>query len=418
MERIKRREWYFDLHVAMTNNYVTADGSVHHNSGKTAAAIARAMALKVKCRQQDIAYYLPSYPLVQDIAMRRFPDLCERKGYAYKTRGGAAPHIEFPNAGRIIFRSMSTPESIVGFEVAHSIVDELDVMPAELASRAWNKIIARNRQKCGMANTVAVATTPEGFRFVWERWVRNPAPGYVLFRAKTIENAANLPAGYIDNLRNTYPSNLLAAYLDGEFVNLTAGSVYQEFDRKLNASAEFIRPNETLHIGMDFNVEHGAAVIHVLRGDEPHAVAELVDVFDTPAMIRLLKTRYQADGHQVLIYPDASGGSRKSNNASVSDIALLRQAGFHVLNNARNPAVKDRVLAVNAMIHSDGKRRYRINPETCPHLVEAFEKQAYDKHGEPDKTSGLDHVLDAAGYCIVYRYPVMRRIASTEPMRI
>ena len=387
-------------------------------SGKTAAAIARAMALKAHFREQSVAYYLPTFPLVEDIAFQRFPELCERKGWAYQLRKGSSPFIEFPGAGRIVFRTMENPERIVGYEVAHSILDELDTLPIEKARHVWNKVIARNRQKCAMPNSVAVATTPEGFRFVHERWVKNRAPGYVLFRAKTMDNEANLPAGYIDNLRNSYPSQLLAAYLDGEFVNLTAGSVYPEFDRALNASTETIRDKETLHVGMDFNVSHGAAVIHVLRGDDPHAVAELTEVFDTPAMVRLLTERFKSRGHSLIIYPDASGKNRKSQDASESDIALLRQAGFSICANPGNPAVKDRVLSVNAMLNKDGRRRYRVNPETCPHLVEALEKQAYDKHGEPDKTSGMDHVLDAAGYVIVYRYPIARRTAVVVPLRM
>jgi len=386
-------------------------------SGKTAAAIARAMALKAHFYNCDVAYYLPTYPLIEDIAFRRFPDLCDRKEFAYKLNKASA-YIEFPGAGRIVFRTMENPERIVGYEVAHSVVDELDTLPLEKARTVWNKIIARNRQKCSMPNTVAVATTPEGFRFVHERWVKNPAPGYVLFRAKTMDNEANLPAGYIDNLRNSYPSQLLAAYLDGEFVNLTAGSVYPEFDRALNASTETIRDKETLHVGMDFNVSHGAAVIHVLRGDDPHAVAELTEVFDTPAMVRLLTERFKSRGHSLIIYPDASGKNGKSQNASESDFALLRQAGFSICANPGNPAVKDRVLSVNAMLNKDGRRRYRVNPETCPHLVEALEKQAYDKFGEPDKKSGMDHVLDAAGYVIVYRYPIARRTAVVVPLRM
>jgi Terminase large subunit, T4likevirus-type, N-terminal/Terminase RNaseH-like domain len=384
-------------------------------SGKTAAAIARAMALKTHFKSADIAYYLPTFPLVEDIAMRRFPELCERKGWAFKKRGGTSPHIEFPGAGRILFRSMSNPDAIVGYEVAHSICDELDTLPIENARQAWNKIIARNRQKCGMANTVAVATTPEGFRFVHERWVKKPAPGYVLFRAKTMDNAANLPEGYIDNLRNSYPTQLLSAYLDGEFVNLTAGSVYAEYDRVLNASTETVKDNEPLHIGMDFNVAHGAAVVHVLRGDDPHAVHEYTDVFDTPAMIALIKRDFA--GHPILIYPDASGGNRKSNNASESDISLLKAAGFRVCNNASNPAVKDRILAFNALINKNFIRRYRVNPEKCPNLVESLEKQAYNKNGEPDKTTGLDHILDAAGYMVVYRYPLTARPAMSISMR-
>ncbi len=382
-------------------------------SGKTAAAIARAMALKSHFRGQDIAYYLPSFPLVEDIAMRRFPELCERKGWAHKTRGGTSPHIEFPGAGRILFRSMSTPASIVGYEVAHSICDELDTMPTELARQAWNKIIARNRQKCSMPNTVAVATTPEGFGFVHERWVKNKAPGYVLFRAKTMDNEANLPAGYIDNLRNSYPTNLLSAYLDGEFVNLTAGSVYPAFDRALNATFEKIAPTEPLHIGLDFNVTKMAAVVHVLRDGKPYALDELTDVFDTPAMIALIKKRYES--HSILIYPDASGGNRKSHNASESDLSLLRQAGFSVCVNPANPAVKDRVLSMNKIIES---RDYRINPDTCPVYVEGLEKQPYDKHGDPDKTGGLDHALDAGGYFITYKFPIQRRTAIVTPLRM
>lgn len=371
------------------------------------------MRLKIQCRTSDIAYYLPTYPLIEDIAFQRFPELCERKGWSYKLNKQSGV-LEFPGAGRIIFRNMEQPHRIVGYEVAHSLVDELDTMPTDKARDAWNKIIARNRQKCGIPNTVGVATTPEGFRFVYERWVKSPADGYELIRAKTEDNAANLPDGYIDSLRSSYPANLLAAYLDGEFVNLTAGSVYAEFDRALNASAETIQTSEPLHIGMDFNVGRMAAVVFVLRGGDPHAVDELTGLLDTPAMIAAIKARYS--GHSIRVYPDASGGGRRSNNASESDIALLREARFTVLAPSANPPVKNRVLALNQLIHSEGKRRLRVNPDRCPSFVEGLEKQAYDKNGEPDKTSGHDHVNDAAGYFIHYSFPIVSR--SVTPIRL
>lgn len=383
-------------------------------SGKTAAAIARAMALKSHFRQSDIAYYLPTYPLVEDIAFRRFPELCERKGWAFRLNKQSA-YIEFPGAGRIVFRTMEQPHRIVGYEVAHSIVDELDTLPTEKARDVWNKIIARNRQKCGIGNTVAVATTPEGFRFVYDRWVKNPSPGYVLFRAKTMDNAANLPPGYIDNLTSSYPSNLLAAYLDGEFVNLTAGSVYAEFDRALNASTETVKPGDVLHVGMDFNVGNMAAVVMVLREVLPHAVVELAGLLDTPAMIEALKARFP--GYRIFVYPDASGQARKSNNASQSDLSLLRAAGFTVLANPANPAVKDRVLSMNQMIHSNGERRLKVNIDGCPGFVEGLEKQAYAKNGEPDKTAGLDHLLDAGGYFIAHKFPVVQRVARVTSFK-
>lgn len=376
-------------------------------AGKTHAAIVRAMQLKLSYPGQNVAYYLPTYDLVTTIAFPRFLETLEEWGLPHKqNKNDKMIHVE--KAGSFIFRTMDAPERIVGYEVADSLVDELDTLPEDKARTAWEKIISRNRQKKpdGAINTVGVATTPEGFRFVYDRWVRRGGEGYRIIKAGTMSNAANLPDGYIDSLRNTYPSQLLAAYLDGEFVNLVAGSVYPEFDRAKNASAERIQAGEALHVGMDFNVGRMSAVVHVLRGDDPHAVMEYTGLLDTPAMAAMLKARYE--GHRIMVYPDASGASRKSNNASESDLAILRAAGFGVRVNASNPRVKDRVLSVNKMVHSDKVRRYRVNPETCPELVESLEKQAYDKHGEPDKSSGLDHVIDAAGYFIAYRYPIKK----------
>jgi hypothetical protein len=383
-------------------------------SGKTAAAIARIMRLKRLCPNQDVAYYLPTYGLVEDIAYKRFPAMFDKLGLNYKLNKQQAKLST--DIGDIIFRTMDNPDRIVGYEVAHSILDELDTLPTEKARNVWNKVIARNRQKAftqsGIAvpNSVAVATTPEGFRFVYDRWQKNPVKGYVLFKAKTYDNIANLPPDYIENLQNTYPSNLLSAYLDGEFVNLTAGTVYPTFDRTLNATSETIKDGETLHCGMDFNVTNCSLIVHVLRNDEPHAVLELTGVLDTPAMAKIITERFKNKGHQIHIYPDASGNSRKSNNASESDLAILKQAGFKIMVNPSNPAVKDRVLSMNNMLES---RKYRVNPDSCPFLVEALERQAYDKNGEPDKSSGFDHVLDAAGYMISYRYPIKSRSALT-----
>ena len=379
-------------------------------SGKTAAGIARLMRLKRYCPGQDVAYYLPTYPLIEDIAFQRFPALFERNGIPFKLNQQKA--VLETDLGRIIFRNMEQPDRIVGYEVAHSIVDELDTLPVDKARAVWNKIIARNRQKAmtvsgkAVRNTVGVVTTPEGFRFVYEQWVKKQSPGYHLIRAKTAENAANLPADYIDNLRNTYSSSLLAAYLEGEFVNLTAGSVYAEFDRKLNLTLETIQPGEHIHVGMDFNVNNMTAVALVIRGNNPLALDEVTQVRDTPSMIQAIKQRYA--GHPVTVYPDASGGATKSINASLSDITLLRSAGFTVLAHSKNPAVKDRVMAVNQMIHNQGQRRLLINPDKCPTLIEGLEQQAYNKNGEPDKANGLDHAVDALGYMIAYKFGIGR----------
>jgi hypothetical protein len=79
-----------------------------------------------------------------------------------------------------------------------------------------------------------------------------------------------------------------------------------------------------------------------------------------------------------------------------------------VLAHSKNPAVKDRVMAVNQMIHNQGQRRLLINPDKCPTLIEGLEQQAYNKNGEPDKANGLDHAVDALGYMIAYKFGIGR----------
>lgn len=377
-------------------------------SGKTEALIVRALRLKLQYPECNVGYYLPTYDLVTTVGFARFEEKLTEWGLKYgKNKNDKMIHVQ--DCGAIIFRTMDAPDRIVGYEVADSLVDELDTLPVDKARNAWNKIIGRNRQKKldGSLNTVAVGTTPEGFRFVYEKWGKTTSPLYRLIRASTYSNAHNLPDGYIEALKDTYSSALLAAYLDGYFVNLTSGSVYVDFDRTLNASHETIQSGDPLHVGMDFNVGKMSAILHVLRNDDPHAAMEHTGVLDTPTMADLLKSRYP--NHKIIVYPDANGQSRKSNGASESDIAILKGAGFVVRKKPSNPRVKDRVLAMNRMIHNQGERRYRVNPDTCPDLVESLEKQAYDKNGEPDKSGDLDHCPDAAGYFISYRYPVRER---------
>lgn len=381
-------------------------------AGKTEALVARAMRLKLEFPDNDIAYYLPTYDLVDRIAIPRFEEVLANYGMYdgedFKIYSGKTSMIKVFGCGSIIFRTMDKPGRIIGYEVGDSLVDELDTLKEEDARLVWQKIIARNRQKKpgGADNTVAVGTTPEGFRFVYDRWKRNPPnEQYKIIKASTYSNARNLPDNYIDDLIADYPDNLIAAYLEGEFVNLTSGAVYPEFSRELNRCNSTIAPGEPLHFGMDFNVGKMAAVCFVQRDGDPHAVAELVGLLDTPAMIDAIKRRFP--NHAIFVYPDATGGARKTQNASVSDIALLGQAGFTVLNNASNPAVKDRVLSMNRMIHAGGRRRLKVNTDLCPAFTEGLEKQAYNDKGEPDKTSGFDHVVDGGGYFICYRFPVL-----------
>ncbi len=375
-----------------------------YGAGKSHALILRTMKF-IFGNGRNVAYYLPTYDLIKTIAYPRFCEVLDNLDVPYKLN--KSDHVIEVNGKQIIFRTLDNPERIVGYEVGDSMVDELDTLPINKARDCWNKIIARNRQKKDTQNTVAVGTTPEGFRFVYEMWGKNPTESYEIIKAPTYSNP-HLPTDYIDLLRETYPEHLLEAYIEGEFVNLTSGSVYPAYDRKLNATDNVMKEYETLHIGMDFNVNNGSAVAHVVSKDIAYAVDELTGVRDTPAMINAILERYV--GHNIIVYPDASGGATKSMNASLSDIKLLRMAGFTIIAPKKNPFVRDRIASVNRAINDiNNFRRYYVNIDKCPSLALSLEQQVYDKNGEPDKSSGLDHIVDAAGYFINKQFPIKTR---------
>lgn len=320
--------------------------------------------------------------------------------------------------GSIICRSMDRPESIIGFKIANALVDEIDTLTTEKADAAWKKIIARLRLKVeGVVNGVGITTTPEGFKFVYNRFKKNPSESYSMVQASTHENAEFLPPDYIASLIESYPPQLVEAYLNGEFVNLTSGTVYSSFDRMLNHTNDTIRAGDTLHIGLDFNVMNMSAVVHVMRDGVPHAVREFTGVRDTPTIAAMFKDMYR--DNKIVIYPDASGQNTSSKSASVSDVSILRQAGFIVRTHTRNPAVKDRVNAMQAMLcNANGERRYFVNTNDCPEYTEALEKQAYDKNGAPDKDGGFDHLTDAGGYFIEHKFPINRPITKQTALHL
>jgi len=384
------------IHPAMVAGY---------GAGKSQAAVIRLALLALKYQGLSFAFVEPTYDLIRLIAFPRFQEILDEWGVKY-TLNKADAILKIDNGSQIIFRSADSPERLVGFEVADAVIDEADTLRIDQARTVWAKMLGRIRERKpdGAPNTLAAVSTPEGFSFMYEMWGKEKREGYELIKAPTSSNPY-LPDGYIAQLQATYSSAQLSAYLDGNFVNLNAGSVYHEFDRKLNATTETINDGDVLHVGLDFNVSNMSAVVHVVRNDTACAVMELTGVFDTPTMARLLKERYPT--HKILIYPDASGNARKSNNASESDHSILRSYGLQVLVNSRNPFIKDRVLSVNAMIHNLGIRKYFVNAQYCPMLVESLEKQCYAKTGEPDKAAGFDHVVDAIGYFVAYRYPLV-----------
>lgn len=384
-----------------------------YGTGKSQTLSARAISLSLLNPGLYVGVYARTFKDLRLVIMPRIKSLLNAMKIKFKSNLTDMT-IEMIGYGTLLFKSMEDPEALVSYETVHAVIDELDTLPRDKAAFVYRQVTARNRSASvhGEVNTIGVATTPEGFRYVWEMWENRKDPAYQLIRAPTHTNAKNLAIGYIQNLEKILTKKLYRAYVLGLFENMAAGSVYEDFCRKENNTTEAIRAGETLHIGMDFNVTKMAAAVFVIRNGRPIAVSEFANLRDTPAMCKAIRERY-GHRHTIFVYPDPAGNSPSSKGADLSDFSILRQAGFEIKAHAAHPPVRARVNAVCALIlNGSGVRTLLVNTSACPELTRTLEQQAYDKNGDPDKKAGLDHMADAAGYFIEYVFPIRDRVTG------
>jgi len=176
------------------------------------------------------------------------------------------------------------------------------------------------------------------------------------------------------------------------------GLVCPNYDRELNRSYEEIQDDDTLILGVDYNINVMGTVVFVQRGMELHAVDVFYGSFDTVALMEAIEQRYPKK--KKVFHTDATGTARKSSAGGMTDIKIIEGYGYRVKNLSKNPSIIDRVNATNSMIMAtDGTRRVYVKLE-LKRLVETLERHTFDDNGMPDKKAGYDHLYDGFSYAL------------------
>jgi hypothetical protein len=392
--------------------------SAGYGAGKTRSLCAKAVHLAAANQGFIGAVMEPTGPLIRDIWQNDFDDFLEAYDIPYTFRASPLPEYTLHLPGgdtKILCRSFENWSRIIGLNLAWVLADEIDTVTPSIASKAFPKILGRLR--AGNVRQFGAASTPEGFRWMWNTFGSDEAqqrPDRKLIKMRTADNP-HLPPDFIERLQANYDPSLLRAYLDGEFVNLTTGQVYDRFDRSKHVRDDFepFHDDETILVGIDFNITNTNAALALRRGRELFFFDEIAGAHDTDAIGQELRRRYP--DARILGYPDASGANR-STNSSRSDVAIL--ASYDISNMApkANPPIRDRVAAVQAALENGkGETRLWVHPR-CRKLIECLELQSYTEKGEPDKEAGYDHMNDAAGY-LVHRVFEVGRATAGKPVR-
>ena len=368
-------------------------------AGKTYALVSKSIILACMNVGHISAIFEPTSPMLRDILMRTMNELLEEWEIPYSFRASPLPEYQLTfveGTHTILLRTILTYQRLRGQNLCAVGFDEADTVNKRDAEQAMNMALARLRS--GNIQQFYATTTPEGHAWAFETFEKNAKEDTRLIKAKTSDNPY-LPEGFIDSLLENYPPQLIQAYLNGNFTNLTTGAVYSRFDRSKHVIDKLPFPidNEILKIGIDFNVMNCNAVICVTSADKLIVIDEITKEKDTDSLAKEIIRRYPYN--KILIYPDASGAARSTINASKTDIAILQSYNFTNMALRSNPPIKDRVQTVQALLeNSKGRVRMAIHA-SCRRLIECLELQSYDeKSGNPDKQNGYDHLNDALGY--------------------
>ena len=388
--------------------------SAGYGAGKTRSLCAKAVHLAAANQGFIGAVMEPTGPLIRDIWQNDFDDVLDAYAIPYTFRASPLPEymLHLPGGDtKILCRSFENWSRIIGLNLAWVLADEIDTVAPSIASKAFPKILGRLR--AGNVRQFGAASTPEGFRWMWNTFGSDDAQQRAdrrLIKMRTADNP-HLPPDFIERLQANYDPQLLRAYLDGEFVNLTTGQVYDRFDRIKHVREDIapIEDEETILVGIDFNVGNTNAALAIRRGRELFFFDEIAGAHDTDAIGQELRRRYPHA--RILGYPDASGANR-STNSSRSDVAILASYDISNMSPKANPPIRDRVAAVQAALENGkGETRLWVHPR-CRKLVECLELQSYSERGEPDKEAGYDHMNDAAGYLVHRVFEVGRATAG------
>jgi phage terminase large subunit len=385
-----------------------------YGAGKTKALAYKLITLALHNPGYEGALLSPTYGMAIKVAVPTLEECLRESGIRFDfSKSSMVFDLKIlGKTTRIHTLAAENYKRSAGLNLAFFGVDEADLIQADIARAAWQMLSSRLRR--GQVFQGVAVSTPEGYGFLWQYFVDEvrQKPELVtsrrLINAKTRDNPF-LPKEYIEELEAQYPPHLIKAYLEGEFVNLVGTTVYYCYDVAHSVTTKTLAdfPNHALHVGIDFNVGKMPGIISVVDNQMAYAVDEVYGARNTEELIQQLKRRYP--GRFIICYPDATGKAMKS-SATYSDIALLQQAGFEVKARSSNPRVADRVAAVNLRLKDlGGFRRAFVNPAKCPKLAEALIRQAYDKSGEPDKSNGFDHPVDAWGYFIHFNWPAAGR---------
>lgn len=374
--------------------------------GKTHLAI-RELCRHARFPNKEVWYVAPTYRQAKLIAWTKLKAKLLELRWVKKINE-ADLTILLKNNSKIALKGADNADNLRGVGLDFLVMDEF----AEMNELAWREVLRPTlADKQGHAMFIG---TPKGFsNWAYDLYqMETENSNWKSFQYTTIDGG-NVPPEEIEAAKQDLDERSFRQEFMATFEEY-AGRVYYAFDRRKQVKDYEDAVPHTIYVGCDFNIDPMSAVLFARKDDTLHAFDE-VRIFgsNTNELVDEISSRYPRA--RIMAFPDPAGAQRKTSAAGLTDIRILQNAGWTVKAKRSHTPIRDRVNAVNSrLLTTNGDIKLFIDPK-CKHTIEGLEKQIYKEgSNQPDKSSGLDHMMDALGYCVDGLFPIKKDLGDIE----
>ncbi len=356
-------------------------------------------------------YVSPTYRQSKLIAWNLLKEICFDYPMYIKEKNESELYIKLINDSILTLKGADKEDSLRGVGLNHVILDEFEFMKVD----AWKEVIRPAlSDKKGSAMFIG---TPDGFGNLYEVYTKGLSgeDGYKSWHYKTIDSPFIDPIE-IEQAKNELDERTFRQEYEASFETVM-GRVYYCFNRESNVKRIERLDGYKIIVCVDFNVNPMKWCLLQDTGKELRVFDEIIKQnTNTEEMARTVGDIYGYD-YPYTFAGDYSGTFR-STNSRTTDYDIIQQILPNTEIKTRpNPAVVDRINAVNAKLKNTKGERFLFIDEKCKHLIKDFEQVIWkeDKREIEKGNMELTHISDAIGYYINYEYslkgkPIVTRI--------
>lgn len=403
------------MEVLETNNYITADGTIHHNSGKSSGCvmeiIRRAHEQKPGpdgIRRSRWAVVRNSYGQLKDTTIKTFHDWFPPKLFGeYRVTDHTYIITKFPGVHlEIMFRALDRPDQVsnlLSLEVTGAWFNESREIPKTIIEAMDGRIGRYPSGRDGGASWLGIimdTNPPDDTSYLYKMFEVIKPHGWRIFKQPSglsvhAENTKHLPKNYYQNLARGKDAMYLRIYIHGQYGFLLTGKpVWETFNDAIHVSPNILEPipGYDLVLGFDFALQPSVSIGQVVNFGQLRIIDELVSdgmglkQFCLNMLLPLLRTKYF--GYKVVGFGDPSGTSRAPTDESTCfEVLHSDEIGLTNIEPAPTNALVPRISSVEHYLNTmfKGEPGFILSPN-CKNLRKAL-NGAYHYSKEP-KSNG------------------------------